>query len=550
MSRRWRINIIVPEEIKTVISVDLNDVSVERALQIVAIKAGALFRRIDNDFILAPADKMPQILESLGKQERFTLKELSPADAIAQLKQAVPLVTARPFGHDLLLIGAPMDLKDAEGLLRQIDVSSLGELTVNASCPIKHLPVADVQQAVSALFPQIKVQKVGDSVVVLAHSAGDLARVQEFIGTIDQAGNQDARYVVYQVKYGSARALAATLQRLTVRVTVVVGPEPYHIPTGTVNLSSSSALSSSSQSGNGGTGSSTLTSGIGDLSTAGSDNSGTGIGANGNSQAGSERATSLIVGGRPADVDAALKLLVSMDTPVAQVVLDVKVVSTNPQTTQSLGIDWSNGGNGQAGSATTTFSELTNGNGVVTGNSTFGRLPISFSTTLNAFFRRDDVNVLAKPTITALNNETGIVFVGETRRIAVANIVPNTGANNVILNNVQEIPVGISLQMRPRVNAGGEITLFLHPVYSTGGAVNATTGLFSTFEREAETTVRVKSGETLVIGGLLQDEDTKTLIKVPLLGDLPLFGQFFRNHSRTHLRREVLVFVTPHLLTD
>ena len=104
--------------------------------------------------------------------------------------------------------------------------------------------------------------------------------------------------------------------------------------------------------------------------------------------------------------------------------------------------------------------------------------------------------------------------------------------------------------MRPRVNEGDQITHHVHPIYSTVSGVDARTGLFNTTQREANTTVRVKSGETIVIGGLLQEEDTKTLIKVPILGDIPLIGQFFRNTSRTQLRREVLVFVTPHLVKD
>jgi type II secretory pathway component GspD/PulD (secretin) len=180
----------------------------------------------------------------------------------------------------------------------------------------------------------------------------------------------------------------------------------------------------------------------------------------------------------------------------------------------------------------------------------FGRLPIQFSAAVNAFFRRDDVRILAKPTITAQDNENGTVFVGETRRVSVSTIpgAVGGGANPIVLNNVVEIPVGIILQMRPRVNDDNLITLHVNPIYSSIGQVDNRTGLFSTFTREANTVVRVKSGETIVIGGLLQEEETKTLIKIPILGDIPLIGQFFRNTTRSNLRREVLVFVTPHLV--
>jgi type II secretory pathway component GspD/PulD (secretin) len=552
---KWRINIVMPDEIKSVVTVDLTDVTVERAIQIVAAKAGAVYRRIDNDFVVAAPERITQILETLGKQERFMLHAIPASEAIAQLKQATPYVTVRPFGRALTLIGAPSDLIQAHELLRQLDTPPNTEPSETVSLSLKHAPPAEVQQVLTVQFPQLKAQKVGEELLAITGPGSEVTRAMDLARELDRGSSGDALYVVYQVKYGSARALAMTLQRFTPRVTVVVGPEPYHIPGSTINLANTSSAGSAGLNGTTGAGTSSTGSlssgGISDSQSTLNDNGQTGGGAGGNQQGG-ERATNLILGGTAENVQAALKLLSSIDVATPQVVLDVKVVSTNPQVTENLGIDWSNGGQGQAASITGSVSEIANASGSVHSLSIgqLGRLPISFTATLNAFIRRDDVRVLAKPTITALNNETGIVFVGETRRVQVASVVPNSGANNIILNNVEEIPVGVALQMRPRVNGNDQVTLFLHPIYSTGGATDPNTGLFSTFQREAATTVRVKNGETVVIGGLLQDEDTKTLIKVPLLGDLPVVGQFFRNHSRTHLRREVLVFITTHILND
>jgi type II secretory pathway component GspD/PulD (secretin) len=110
-----------------------------------------------------------------------------------------------------------------------------------------------------------------------------------------------------------------------------------------------------------------------------------------------------------------------------------------------------------------------------------------------------------------------------------------------------EVPVGIILLVHPRVNDEGNITLRVHPVVSTLTAI--TDGLPQTSSREAETIVRVKDGDTIVIGGLIRDEDTKQMSKIPLLGDLPILGHLFRNESRTKRRSEVTVYLTIKLIS-
>ena len=136
-------------------------------------------------------------------------------------------------------------------------------------------------------------------------------------------------------------------------------------------------------------------------------------------------------------------MLEQLDVPTPQIVLDVKVVSTSPSTTQTLGLDWSTGD----GVAQVPLS--------INGAGSFATLPTTATARLNAFYSRQDVRVLAKPTITALDNHDGVVFVGETRRVSVSTIPTNVGTgNSIVLNNIVEIPVGIILQMRPRVNEG------------------------------------------------------------------------------------------------
>ena len=89
--------------------------------------------------------------------------------------------------------------------------------------------------------------------------------------------------------------------------------------------------------------------------------------------------------------------------------------------------------------------------------------------------------------------------------------------------------------------------MLVHPVVSTITSTNSD-GIPQTQSREAETTVMVNDGETMVIGGLIQDEMTKEVDSIPFLSKIPLIGELFKNRTRDHSHTEVMVFITPHLL--
>jgi general secretion pathway protein D len=598
-------NIVTTGDVKTVVNVNFTQkMLVEDAVKLVAAQAKVAFRRVGNVFVVAPDDLMAKVLEKYGVEQLVPLTNVTDMtrlkDLVTQVREAFPYVTARPAGKGVLLIGATEDLEKAKELLQEFDIAPVKpEEKVTASMSMTYARAEDVEKILKDQL-KLDVGRIGDTTVVFTGAPALVERAQELIRGLDKGKEATARYEVYRVKYASPTSLMMTLLSTFKTLTVAIGPTPYFVPPAQLNLLSANTLGGFGGGGQGGFGGGMggglggggfgggMGGGLGGGGFGGGMGGGLGGGGFGGGMGGGlgggfggqagfggqggfggglglfagpgERIRTLVLGGTAETVQAGLALLEKLDTPIPQVVLDVKVVSSNPQATQALGIDWSNNGQGTAASISTTVNErgsstandvpgtpsLRNNFGL--GN--FGRLPIQFSAAVNAFFRRDDVRILAKPTITAQDNENGTVFVGETRRVSVSTIpgAVGGGANPIVLNNVVEIPVGIILQMRPRVNDDNLITLHVNPIYSSIGQVDNRTGLFSTFTREANTVVRVKSGETIVIGGLLQEEETKTLIKIPILGDIPLIGQFFRNTTRSNLRREVLVFVTPHLV--
>lgn len=177
------------------------------------------------------------------------------------------------------------------------------------------------------------------------------------------------------------------------------------------------------------------------------------------------------------------------------------------------------------------------------GFGSFGRTPFDATATINAMIEHNKAKLLADPRIAVLNNQGASIFIGDTLRFnTLATSSPTTGNQFT----VYEVPVGIVLLVRPRVNTDGYITLHVHPVVST--ITGFTDGLPQTASREAETTVRVKNGQTIVIGGLIQDQDIRTMSKIPILGDLPIIGSLFKSISKDHRHSEVVVFLTPHLM--
>ena len=164
--------------------------------------------------------------------------------------------------------------------------------------------------------------------------------------------------------------------------------------------------------------------------------------------------------------------------------------------------------------------------------------------TINAMVTNKEAKLLADPRIQVIDNEDGSFFIGDTLRTRISQ-AGLTGTNIQVL----EFPVGIILLVRPRVHGDGRITLRVHPVVSTVTGINSDS-LPQTSSREAETTVMLKDGETVVIGGLIREEISRTLQEVPLLSKLPLVGELFKNRSTSRRKSDIMIFITPRIVKD
>ncbi len=249
--------------------------------------------------------------------------------------------------------------------------------------------------------------------------------------------------------------------------------------------------------------------------------------------------------GPPPSLRTAREFIEKVDVIAPQVVLDTEVLELDESAAKNLGI--------QLGTTvlSTTYSETTpppDANGTIPRIGrlqAFARTPLSFTAQLNLAISSGRGRVLADPRITTLSGRTATIRAGDT-----LSILTTTAGNagTIATTQVQSFQTGVTLDITPLVDAEGGITVALHPV------VNSLIGLSSAgvpeiSTRDTQTTVHLRDNETLVIGGLIQENETRTNTKIPVLGDVPLVGRVFRNEQRTSSRNELIIVVTPHLLT-
>ncbi len=179
--------------------------------------------------------------------------------------------------------------------------------------------------------------------------------------------------------------------------------------------------------------------------------------------------------------------------------------------------------------------------------SSIGELPRDFEGRLRALEMEQRAHIRAAPRMAVMNGHEADIFIGVRRFIKVEFITFGQTTEKI-----QGVDVGVKLRVRPLTGGGGEVTLTIAPEgteVSNVSELDPQTGLPVLSTRQTGTTVRVTDGETVMIGGLSQQQLEDRVTKIPVLGDLPLLGNLFRSRRRSAVKSELVVFITPHILT-
>ncbi len=244
----------------------------------------------------------------------------------------------------------------------------------------------------------------------------------------------------------------------------------------------------------------------------------------------------LVVSAPTQMLDKIGKDLSKIDIAPPQVMIEAVVVESSSVNDLSLSLGLTgNNGHSQASLDTAT--------GGVT-YTTVGMLPTDFKARVSALVSEHKAKVDARPRMSVVNGQTADIFIGAQRFIRVQY------PYGVVTNEyIQSVDVGTTISVTPWTGGNGEITVKISPEVSNIVELEQATGLPTVSTRRAATTVRVKDGETVVIGGLTQRQDYFTHRRIPLLGDIPLIGGLFRSRSKNTTDSDLVILITPRLLS-
>ncbi len=267
----------------------------------------------------------------------------------------------------------------------------------------------------------------------------------------------------------------------------------------------------------------------------------------------------LVLLGSKEQVTKGKELCAALDVKSPQIKIEAKITSITETGEKKLGLSWDWGNflvleDSSAPLVATdpvlnTDVAISNNVSVDKSLNRYWRQPLSFAAKLDALITQGDGKLLASPSLTCLDGKPGQFFVGDQIRYVV--LVQQTPQGNNV--QTETANVGVQLSVVGHVTDDGYITLNLHPEVSVVRLVedkSAGINLPIITRRFTDHVVRVKAGQTIVIGGLISQNDIDTLSKVPILGDIPILGQLFRHKSKVKDNSEVVIFITASVVED
>jgi len=285
------------------------------------------------------------------------------------------------------------------------------------------------------------------------------------------------------------------------------------------------------------------------------------------------RTNSLIITDVPGQFDIIESTIAKLDVPVPQVLIEVEMLDVSKSVADQLGITY--GANpisfrGGVRPINFPFGPLVSGNHSLTpsvlptggnplNNSVYPGVDASGMTAeLNFLSTHTDAKTLARPRILTLNNQTAQIEISTDQAISVEQTSSSSGTSGSTTGNtVERYTTGVILKVTPQANMlTREITMAVSPkvidviLSQVQPPAGSSQQIYDPETRGSDSMLNLKDGESMVIGGLMTNQDNVTKTKLPVLGDLPFIGSAFRSSSTKKSERELLIFLTPHIIDD
>jgi type II secretory pathway component GspD/PulD (secretin) len=441
--------------------------------------------------------------------ETVDIKQAKPINVARAVERNVKNVRISVSSSSLLITGDPQSVTAAKALVAQLDVPPAG-VSITQVYHLKSVDATSVASLIQKTYPDTTVVTDTDlNAISVRGSASEQQRISDAIDQLDgkASGGPGAN--------GTAGGAAMSDGNVTV-----------------VQLNSAIP-------GSGGAPSTTAQ----DIATAVSQ--ALGQMASGLHITVMQNQPELILTGDPSSIRMAKELIAKLDVTPPLVELDTEVLEIDGSLAKNLGLEL------PEAVLSTTFEEIQPtpdpyGNpGRLSKIAPITRTPMQLTAELNLLVQHGDGRVLADPRIVTLSGHDATFQAGDTLSILTTT---GGGVGTVVTTQLQSFNTGVTLDITPLVTADGNIMVTVHPtVNSLSGDPN---GVPEISTRNAQTTVSLHDNQMLVIGGLIQEEDTRTITSLPVLGNIPIIGGLFKNNDTNNTSNELVIVVTPHIIKD
>ena len=526
----------------------------------------------------------------------FPLTHESATQLVTTLRPLVSsnnFLAAYPGGNTIVITDYADNVARIGRIIEGIDQPAGNEIL---TLRIQHASALDVAQTIGRLMPEVFVQGVAspmpipegvrrtvvvpdvrnNQLLVRSEAAAHGKQVRALVASLDTPAASGSNINVVYLRNAEAVALANTLKGI---LTGSGQDGPASSGTAGTGASSLSTGLSGTGSSFGGTGSGTGSSTTGTasqtsmLSNASSSSSGSAPQSAGVSvQVGgatviirADSTTNALVITAPDHVYNNLRAVIDkLDVRRAQIYIEALIAEVNISKSRELGVQWAAAGsNGSlqggvlsnlsptATNLGTLYSGYVSDSLVIPTTFSLGLFNGSIGMLVTALESNGNGNILSTPNLLMLDNEEARIMVGQNIPILTGSYTTVSGSTTNPFQTVERKDVGIVLKIRPQISDSGSITLKVaQEVSSVDNSVDTNGAGLATKVRQIDTKVLVDDGQTIVLGGLIEDKVSESKYKVPLLGDIPWMGALFRYETRDRSKVNLMVFLRPVILRD
>ncbi len=266
-----------------------------------------------------------------------------------------------------------------------------------------------------------------------------------------------------------------------------------------------------------------------------------------------EETNAIIVMGHTDEVEYINKLIDELDKEKTQVYVQARIIEVNDELVNNIGVQYGIFGGTSGSNSLATFSSNLNGGStsitdvlnIIDLNIPDIKSGLALGASLNLLKQNGALDIVSEPSILAINNKESSIYVGEKISVQTSSSVTDGGTQRT---NYQREDVGLTLKVKPRISSESKVTLEINTLLEGIKTTQTSSGNPDTLKKEIKTTAILNNGESVIIGGLIENKNESTIQKVPVLGEIPIFGNLFINDLTKTKKNNLVVIVTPYMI--